>query len=64
MVDTLLDGGVVAELLIRTVIIVQTVGFAIGQPLQTALNAEVVVTRLCQVRLSTSRLDIHLRQRH
>ena len=64
VVDTLLDGSIVAELLIRLIIMMQTVRLALGQPLLAALDAEIVVACLCQVRLTSSRLDIHLRQRH
>jgi hypothetical protein len=49
MVDALLDGSIVAELLIRLVIIVQTIGPPLGQPLRTALNTEVVITLASQV---------------
>ena len=49
MVYTFLDGGVVAELLIGLVIIVQTIGPALGQPLRTTLDAEVVITLASQV---------------
>ena len=49
MVDTLLDGGVVAKLLIRLVIIVQTIRPALGQPLRTTLDAKVVITLASQV---------------
>ena len=64
MVDALLDGSIVAELLIWLIIVMQTVRLALGEPLLAALDAEIVVTCLCQVRLTSSRLDIHLRQRH
>ena len=49
VVDALFDSGVVAELLVRSVIMVQTVGPALGQPLRTALDAKVVVTLASQV---------------
>ena len=49
MVDTLLDGSIVTELLIWLVIIVQTIGPALGQPLRTTLDAEVVITLASQV---------------
>ena len=49
MVDALLDGGIVAELLIGLVIIVQTIGPALGQSLRTTLNAKVVITLASQV---------------
>ena len=43
MVDTLLDGSIVAELLIWLIIVMQTVRLALGEPLLAALDAEVVV---------------------
>ena len=43
MVDALLDGSVVAELLIWLIIVMQTVRLALGEPLLAALDAEVVV---------------------
>ena len=49
MLDALLNTGIVTELLIRLVIMVQAVGFALSEPLAAALDAEVVVTRLCKV---------------
>ena len=49
MVDAFLDSGVVAELLIRLVVIVQTIRPALGQPLRTTLDAKVVITLASQV---------------
>ena len=43
MVDALLDGSIVAELLIWLIIVMQTVRLALGEPLLAALDAEVVV---------------------
>ena len=64
MLDALLDTGIVTELLIRLVIMMQTVGFALGEPLAAALDAEVVVAGHGQIRRAASRLQIHLGQRH
>ena len=49
MVDAFLDSGVVAELLVRLVVIVQTIRPALGQPLRTTLDAKVVITLASQV---------------
>jgi hypothetical protein len=43
VIDTLLDSGIVAELLVRQVIIMATIGFTLSQPLLTALDTKVVV---------------------
>ena len=43
MIDTLLDGSIVAELLIRLIIMMQTVRLALGEPLTATLDAEIVV---------------------
>ena len=64
MLDALLNTGIVTELLIRLVIMVQAVGFALSEPLAAALDAEVVVAGHGQIRLATGGLQIHLGQGH
>ena len=47
MVDALLDGGIVTELLFRLVIVMKAIRSALGQPLRTTLDTEIVIALTC-----------------
>ena len=55
-----LRGGELAELLVRAVVVMDTVRKAVGQPLPVGLNAEVVEPGLCQAALAPVAFKGHL----
>ena len=64
VVDAFLDSGIVAELLSRLVIVMKAIRPALGQPLRTTLDTEIVIALTCQGRPTPVTLESHLCQRH
>ena len=60
MVDALLDGGIVAELLVLAVIVMDAVGLTLGKPLAGGLDTEEVLAATGKVAVAVAGLPGHL----